>query len=69
MSGESWNELNNRACKHLRSKEMFYESKTAKADKYDSGIFWCHCTEKCLGPDGEAAGDDECGSDRSCFEQ
>ncbi len=68
MATEHWNQLKKRCCKHLRSREMFYDSDTADDEAYSSGLFWCAHTENCLGPDGQACGDEECGGDRGCHE-
>ena len=55
-------------CKHLRSKEMYYSDRPMQLGPYDSGIFWCHLTQKGLGPDGVFADIEECQPTRSCFE-
>ena len=69
MSDEPWNCLNNNRCKHLRSKEMFYETGVPVDQRAGSGIFWCGHTLKCLGPDGDPVSREECSPERRCFEQ
>ncbi|MDZ4859258.1 MAG: hypothetical protein SGI88_09745 [Candidatus Hydrogenedentes bacterium] len=56
-------------CKHIRSKEMYYQSSTADDDPYASGIFWCTRTHETFGPDGEPVEKSECRSGRRCFEE
>ena len=86
MASNEGNRTGNRVCKHLRSKEMFYQSETgARAagptgsagawtrcagedDDLASGLFWCMHSQTCLGPDGGAAGDEECLPGRLCYE-
>ncbi len=69
MSQDSWHQLKNRPCKHLRSKEMFYDTGIPLEDRSGSGIFWCVHTHHCLGPDGVPATSDDCQADRGCYEQ
>ncbi len=77
MASNEDNRTGNRVCKHLRSKEMFYESETGGAgltrcagedEDLASGLFWCMHSQTCLGPDGGAAGDEECFPGRLCYE-
>ena len=69
MSADSWEQLNNRRCRHLQSKEMFYDTGTPPEDRSGSGIFWCGRTNQCLGPDSKPVDDEDCGPERSCYEQ
>ena len=70
MPDEKMKLLTNRPCKHLRSKEMFYDvGSDPQDDDGASGIFWCTHSENCLGPDGRPADDEDCSSHRECFEQ
>ena len=70
MSQENPNLLGHRPCKHLRSKEMFYDAGgDAHIDDGTSGIFWCMHSQNCLGPDGLPASDEDCDRNRACFEQ
>ena len=72
MSDEKLTLLNKRPCKHLRSKEMFYDTgDQTQADEYASGIFWCMHSDNCLGPDGLPADDEDCApaSNRECLER
>src|SRR5437764_4656561 len=54
-------------CRHLRSKEMYYQDYGQQEDEFSSGIFWCGKTHECLGPDGENCGKGECKAGRSCY--
>ena len=69
MSMDPWEEFNNQPCRHLRSKEMFYDTGVSLEERSGSGIFWCTKTSQCLGPDRKPASDDDCGPDRRCYEQ
>ena len=60
---------NHRPCRHLRSKEMFYDSGTPPGESHQSGIFWCTHTANCLGPDNRPASGEDCGLDRNCYER
>jgi hypothetical protein len=68
MSEDRWNQLKPRSCKHLRCKEMFYETGTPLEDRCGSGIFWCGHTHKGLGPDGSPVSQKECVPNRECYE-
>ena len=54
-------------CRFLRWKTMYIdrEDDPAVPDMVD-GFVWCVHTMNCLGPDGEVAGHDLCGSTRRC---
>ena len=54
-------------CRHLRSKEMYYQDFGATDDPYASGIYWCGRTQESFGPDGHSCGKEECGGQRSCY--
>lgn len=56
-------------CKHIRSKEMYYQSSTVEDDAYASGIFWCMRTHETFGPDGQPVERAECRPCRNCFEE
>lgn len=68
MPDDPWNRLNNNTCKHLRCKEMFYETGVPVEERSGSGIFWCSHTLKCLGPDGASVSREDCSPKRRCFE-
>ncbi|MHB8734925.1 MAG: hypothetical protein ACYC6M_06440 [Terriglobales bacterium] len=56
-------------CRRLRCKEMFIDpAVNLNIASSGSGIFWCVYTQNCLGPDGAAAGHEECRATRSCYE-
>jgi hypothetical protein len=56
-------------CKHLRAKEMFYNTGRSDEDRYKNSIFWCLRTQEIFGPDGDLVGRTECSSGRSCYSQ
>ena len=56
------------ACKHLRNKEMFYEQAGEEDAEFASEVFWCSKSQEAFGPDGEAAGNEDCKSGRSCYD-
>jgi hypothetical protein len=35
----------------------------------DDRAFWCQHTFKCLGPDGQPVGEEECAPGRACYEE
>ena len=55
-------------CRHLRCKEMFYQSPGQPEDEFSSGIYWCVKTQENLGPDGQSCGKCECGPERACYQ-
>ncbi len=57
-------------CRHIRSKEMFYEfeGQPDPIHASGSGIYWCIHTQNCLGPDGRVAEAESCQPGRKCFE-
>jgi hypothetical protein len=54
-------------CRHMRSKEMYYQDFGAPEDEFSSGIFWCGRTQESFGPDGHSCGKEDCCSSRSCY--
>jgi hypothetical protein len=57
-------------CRLLRSKSMFIEVEPdPTVPSMDSGNHWCVHTHNCLGPDGQVATPEACGSGRICFEE
>ncbi len=54
-------------CKHIRSKEMYYQNLGQDNDPFASGIFWCTKTHEGFGPDGQPVGKKECCANRPCF--
>jgi hypothetical protein len=60
-------------CSHLRHKGMYVLStpdpgELEHAGRYDATAYWCLCTMKAIGPDGQPAHADRCraGNGRSC---
>ena len=66
---DPWTRLNQRPCRHLLSKEMFYDTGIPLEERSGSGIYWCDQTHQCLGPDNIAVGREDCGPTRSCYER
>lgn len=60
-------------CKHLCCKSMLVWGESFQLDpEYQAGgtEFWCLCTSKSQGPDGDGASLEECSSpERSCFRE
>ena len=54
-------------CRHLRSKEMYYQDYGQPDDEFSSGIHWCGKTQENFGPDGESCSKAECCSGRACY--
>ncbi len=69
MSDDPWTRLRVRPCRHLCSKEMFYDYGVPLEERGGSGVFWCSHTHNCLGPDGTMVAREECSPERSCYEQ
>lgn len=60
-------------CSHLRHKGMYVlaEPDTAASrfyDGYDATAYWCTCTQRAIGPDGEPATASRCQAGRECCE-
>jgi hypothetical protein len=68
MSEDHWARLRERHCRHLRSKEMFYDNGIPLEDRGSSGVFWCSHTHKCLGPDYSTVSMEECTPERVCYQ-
>jgi hypothetical protein len=68
--------VNGGHCAHLRHKGMYVLSAADPNavpffDDYEATAYWCTCTQKGLGPDGQPARADRCrqGAGRGCCEQ
>ena len=62
--------LNAARCEKLRWKGMFIQAEwNPTVQRSDDRAFWCQHTFKCLGPDGQAVGEEECTPGRACFEE
>jgi hypothetical protein len=68
MSDNPWLRLADGPCAMLRCKEMFYDNGIPLSERSGSGIYWCHHTHKCLGPDNGLVSPDDCSSARGCYE-
>ena len=55
-------------CRHIRSKETYYQPAGAPEDEFSSGIYWCVKTQECIGPDGQGCSKCECGPERACYQ-
>ena len=62
-------------CSHLRHKGMYVTDDTAVSDPFEfadhieATSFWCVCTQKAFGPDGQPVGPEACGKGRGCCDQ
>ena len=57
-------------CEKLRWKGMFVRAELDPTIQHsDDRAFWCQHTFKCLGPDGQAVGEQECTPGRACYEE
>jgi hypothetical protein len=60
-------------CKFLYCKSMLVYGDSFESDpEYQAGItdFWCQCTSKALGPDGEHVALEECSNpQRECYRE
>jgi len=57
-------------CGKLRWKGMFIEVEHDPTIQDSSDrAYWCQHTFKCLGPDGQAVGEEECAPGRGCYEE
>lgn len=56
-------------CKHLRSKEMYYQADQRDGDQYSGGAYWCAKNHESFGPDGGVVERSECTPDRTCFQE
>lgn len=60
-------------CAHLRHKSMYVaaapDDHQRFYDAYDATAYWCTCTMKSIGPDGQPVHQDACKPGRECCEQ
>ena len=56
-------------CKHILSKEMFYDVPRVETPDYSARIYWCGHTQLPLGPDNKVCDMSNCQPGRGCFEQ
>jgi hypothetical protein len=54
-------------CRHLRSKEMYYQPLSQQDDEFSSGLYWCNKTQESFGPDGDCVSKEKCCAARACF--
>ena len=55
-------------CNHLRWKGMFIQAEWDPSVPHSGDrLFWCHKTQKCLGPDDRVVDDYECNPTRPCY--
>ncbi|HEU6448963.1 MAG TPA: hypothetical protein VFV23_11050 [Verrucomicrobiae bacterium] len=65
----------NTICKHLRTKKMYTGTPAHEAFVEKEGEhvtpshFWCNCTQREIGGDGNLAHPNQCNSSRRCFEE
>jgi hypothetical protein len=67
---ETSNTLVTQRCRFLTAKEMFYDiGQDALNQQGGSRLFWCSQTQNCLGPDGSGVHAEDCGPNRSCYQE
>ena len=54
-------------CRHMRSKEMYYQGFTEEDDQFSSGLYWCTRTHEGFGPDGQPVDKTQCCGGRACY--
>jgi hypothetical protein len=55
-------------CQNLRWKGMYVLSEVDPLVGHSNdGLFWCHNTSNCIGPDGKIVDDYECNETRECY--
>lgn len=55
-------------CDNLRWKGMFIDAMwDPKVPHGNDRAFWCHLTQKCLGPDSQLVDEYECNETRKCY--
>ncbi len=55
-------------CQNLRWKGMYVLSEVDPLVGHSNdGLFWCHNTSNCVGPDGKLVDDYECNETRECY--
>jgi hypothetical protein len=55
-------------CQNLRWKGMYVLSEVDPLVGHSNdGLFWCHNTSNCVGPDGKVVDDYECNETRECY--
>lgn len=64
----SLTQIDDDRCDALRWKGMFIEAEWCDTIPHSGDrLFWCHKTQKCLGPDGKLVDDYECNPARNCY--
>ena len=58
---------NGERCENLCWKGMFIDAPHDPDTPTSDGLFWCHVTQICLGPDGQVADETECNPSRPCY--
>ncbi len=60
--------LDDDRCDNLRWKGMYVEAEWDPSVPHSGdGLFWCHKTQQCVGPDGKLVDDYECNPSRKCY--
>jgi len=54
-------------CRHLRSKEMYYQGTTEEDEQFASGLYWCAKTHESFGPDSQPVDKTQCCQGRECY--
>ncbi len=68
MERSSLARIDDDRCQLLRWKGMYVLSDVdPNVGHSNDGLFWCHHTHNCLGPDGKLVDDYECNETRNCY--
>jgi hypothetical protein len=67
--GDQFPKLKEGHCRHIRSKEMFYQIERLDPPNYAGRNYWCSHTQLPLGPDNKSCEMATCNDERPCFER
>jgi hypothetical protein len=68
MERSSLARIDDDRCQLLRWKGMYVLSEVdPNVGHSNDGLFWCHHTHNCLGPDNKLVDDYECNETRKCY--
>lgn len=55
-------------CQNLQWKGLFTQTSEDPEEVHAAdGLFWCHTTQQCVGPDGKVVDNYECNETRPCY--
>jgi S-adenosylmethionine hydrolase len=68
MESSSLARIDDDRCQNLRWKGMYVATVVdPNVGHSNDGLFWCHRTSHCVGPDNKLVDDYECNETRPCF--